>query len=173
MVVCRLTAIHSSVGHLVLRPTFAPSQVPIAKLTELPVLNHLQPLLRGQFLESIALPGGVLLSALLEHHTVFSPLGLGIPVLRGGKRIFFRSALLLSVTAMTLAFLPNDPGRLYRPPRPSEDGDLWDLWYGVALGSTCLSLVATMLMAYRSLSLTNTSMYQGLSSAGSLPCASL
>ncbi len=41
------------------------------------------------------------------------------------------------------------------------------------MGSTCLSLVATMLMAYRSLSLTNTSMYQDLSSAGSLPCASL
>jgi hypothetical protein len=37
------------------------------------------------------------------------------------------------------------------------------------LGSTCLSLVATMLMAYRSLSLTNTSMYHDLSSAGNLP----
>ncbi len=30
----------------------------------------------------------------------------------GGKRTFFRSALLLSVTAMTFAFLPNNPGRL-------------------------------------------------------------
>jgi len=41
------------------------------------------------------------------------------------------------------------------------------------LGSTCLSLVATMLMAYVSLSLTNRLMYQDLSSAASLPCASL
>jgi hypothetical protein len=41
------------------------------------------------------------------------------------------------------------------------------------LGNTCLSLVATMLMVYLSLSLTNLFMYQGLSSAASLPCASL
>ncbi len=41
------------------------------------------------------------------------------------------------------------------------------------MGSTCLSLVATMLMAYFSLSFTNTSMYHTLSSAGSLPWASL
>ncbi len=41
------------------------------------------------------------------------------------------------------------------------------------MGSTCLSLMATMLIAYCSLSLTNTLMYQDLSSAGSLPCASL
>ncbi len=37
------------------------------------------------------------------------------------------------------------------------------------MGSTCLSLVATMLMAYLSLLFTNTTMYHALSSAGSLP----
>ncbi len=51
----------------------------------------------------------------------------GFQFFGGGKRTFFWSALLLYVTTMVFALLPNDPGRLYRPPRPSEDGDLCDL----------------------------------------------
>ncbi len=109
------------------------------------------------------------LSTNSKQHALLGPLGLRIPGLRGRKRTFFRSALLLSVTVMTCAFLPDDSPRLYCPPWPSEDGDLCDLCRGAGLGSTCLSLVATMLMAYLSLSFTNTSMYYALSSAGSLP----
>ncbi|MFN9942250.1 MAG: hypothetical protein ACK56I_22530, partial [bacterium] len=82
VVVGRLAAILSAIGHLVLRPAVSPLQMSVAEVTELPLLDFLQPLLRRQFLEGVALPGGVLLSALLEHHAVLGPLGVGVPVLR-------------------------------------------------------------------------------------------
>ncbi len=83
-----------------------------------------------------------------------------------GKRIFFWSALRLSVAVITCALLPTEFPRLYRPPQPYEDGDLC---IGISLGSTCRSLVATTLMAYASRSSMNRAMAHALSSAGSLP----
>jgi hypothetical protein len=71
--------------------------VPVAKSTEFPVVNLLQPLLRGQLLESVALPGR------FSPHTrnitqSWVHLASGSQAFGGGKRTFFRSALLLSVT---------------------------------------------------------------------------
>ncbi|MFN9942116.1 MAG: hypothetical protein ACK56I_21855, partial [bacterium] len=63
----RLTAILPAVGHLVLRPGVSPLQMSVAEVAEFSLLDLLQPLLRGQLLEGVALPGRVLLSALLEH----------------------------------------------------------------------------------------------------------
>ncbi len=92
----------------------------------------------------------------------------GSQAFSGGKRTFSWSALRLSVVVMTRAFLPTEFLRLYQPPRPSEDGNFCDLCRGIGLGSTCHSLVATMLVAYASRSSTKSSMYHAMSSAGNL-----
>ncbi len=57
-------------------------QMSVAEVAEFSLLDLLQPLLRGQLLEGVAHPGGVLLPAFLEHHAVLSPLGVGVPVIR-------------------------------------------------------------------------------------------
>ncbi len=160
-----LATVDTAVGYPAQGPTLSPLQVMTAQPAQLKAIYLLQPLLRRQFFEDVAYRGRVLL--VLEHHTFH--FASGSQGFGGGKCTFFWSALRLSVVAMTLAFCSMEFPGLYQPPGPSEYGNLCTLWRGIGLGSTCRSLVATMLMAYSSRSSTNSANAHVLSTAGHLP----